>query len=164
MKIKMWCRLAVILTFFGCLSAEHLIQNFGPCNFFETINITSGHLDQYGNFHHDDVVYRRGTFQEYDYILRNFSIHVKVPVHVRGCVCLYKTCIRLCNKCDNELTENCVRSSRLIMPTEDDEEEIDLDDNKFGVLVGKPCNRMYELEPAQYPDDQWTFSVSLNFI
>lgn len=42
------------------------------------------------------------------------------------------------------------------------EEIIDLDGDKYGVLIGDPCKTMYQLFPAEEPMDVWHFKVGLN--
>jgi hypothetical protein len=160
--MEMWCRLAVILVVFGChlISAEPPVQSRGPCNILDSINITDGHPDQNGNFHHKDVVYRKGTFQSYNYIVENFTNVVKVEPHVRGCICMYKPCIRLCCKDGDTKNPPCVKTPTINVPTQDEEEEIDLSGKKYGVLSGRMCKSMYKLEPTEYDYDRWTFMVS----
>lgn len=159
--MEMWQRLAVIIVVVaGHCGASHVVQMQGPCNFFDTINITSGHLDQHGNFHHLGTVFKKGMFAEYNYVLENLTEMVMVEPHVRGCICGIKPCIRLC--CIEETNNNsaCVKTDKLIVPTQFEYEEIDLSGRTFGVLIGRPCGKMYKLEPLDYPDDRWYFSVS----
>lgn len=162
----MWYRFAVIFAFVGCqlINASHIVQKQGPCNFYDTVNITSGHLDQHGNFHHKGMVYKKGTFQEYDHIVENYTRMVRVEPHVRGCICSYKTCIRLCTEpCfgNDNTNSSCVKTKSLLVPTQEgDEEEIDLNGKRYGVLTGRPCEKMYKLEPTEYDYDKWFFAVS----
>ena len=159
----MWCRLAVIFMILkSCLtSADHFLHHQGPCNFIDTINITSGHPDQNGNFHHNGVIYKKGTFLEYNYVVEDFTKKVEVEKHIRGCVCLYKACIRLCCTDTEDANSTCIKTESINVPTQDDEEEeIDLNGKTYGVLTGRPCRQMYKLEPAQYEYDRWIFSVS----
>lgn len=159
----MWWRLTVASVLFAIqlTYANHIVQNQGPCNFLDTINITSGHPDQNGNFHHKGIVYKKGTFQEYDHIVENYTQMIRVEPHIRGCVCGYKPCIRLCCTGKDSSSSPCVTTDTMRVPTQDeDEEEIDLKGKSYGVLVGKPCGRMYKLEPTEYDYDRWFFSVS----
>lgn len=162
----MWCRLAVIFVVLSCslmtqpAFAINFLHSRGPCSILDTINITSGYLDNNGNFHHNGVVYEDGTFAEYDYIVKDFKNKIKVEPHIRGCICKYRPCIRLCCD-DNDNNTSCVKTDSIIVPTSDDEIEIDLFGKQYGVLVGRPCKEMYILEPAQYEYDRWSFTVSI---
>lgn len=161
----MICRLVAIFLIIGCQFADardtsHIVQMQGPCNFLNTINITSGHMDQNGNFHHKGVVFKKGMFAEYNYIVENLTELVKVEPHTRGCLCDIKPCIRLCCVGGSPNSSACVKTDTLIVPTHDEDEEIELSGNRYGVLTGRPCGLMYKLEPEDYPDDRWYFVVS----
>lgn len=161
--MKEACRLVLIAGIIGChLSvATHIVQMQGPCNFMDTINITAGHEDQNGNFHFKGTVFKKGLFAEYNYVIENLTDVVKVDPHIRGCICGMKPCIRLCCHGDQGNSSACVRTDTLIVPTSDDEEEeIDLLGNRYGILIGKPCVGMYKLEPQDYVYDRWVFVVS----
>lgn len=158
----MWCRLMVSLVIIGChfSEASHFVQMQGPCNFLDTVNITSGHFDQNGNYHHKGTVFKKGMFAEYNYVVENVTQMVKVEPHIRGCICDLKPCIRLC--CIEEETNNsaCIQTDKLVVPTPLETEEIDLNGNRYGVLIGRPCAKMYKLEPQDYSADRWFFVVS----
>lgn len=160
----LWSVLVVLLAVTDSgFSSEpgHMIQAQGPCNFLHTVNITSGHLDQNGNYHHKGNVYKQGTFAEYNYIVENLTEVVKVKNHVRGCLCDKKECIRLCCISDQKNDTKCIGGDTLTVPTRDDDEEIiNLNANRYGVLVGRPCGRMFKLEPQDYSYDKWYFVVS----
>lgn len=156
----MWQRIMVIFVIGGVhfTDANQVSEILGPCDFMETINITSGHLDQHGNYLYNGNVFKKGSYGEYRYAIENRTT-VKVDSHVRGCICHLKPCIRLC--CTEEIANgSCVTSNTLLVPTLDDEEEIDVTGKKFGVLVGRPCDVMYRLDPVIYDDDKWYFLVS----
>jgi Methuselah N-terminus len=130
------------------------------CHFLDTVNVTAGRLDQFNNLHHNGMVYQKGTFEQYDYVMEN-GTELKVPMHTRGCVCGLKPCIRLCCAVEEEDHELCIPSSATLnVPTQDEDEEISLTSKTYEVLVGRPCKQMYKLEPQDYPDDKWIFSVS----
>lgn len=157
--------LVLICVIIGCnlnlSNASLQVQNKGPCEFSETINITSGHLDQNGNFHHKGIVYKKEFFAEYHYVIKNLNDMVNVEPHFRGCLCRIKPCIRLCCVGGKENGDNCVTSETLIVPTREEDEEINLTGtSSYGVLVGRNCGKMYALDPQDYPDDKWFFSVS----
>lgn len=162
----LWSLLAVLAIADTGFSLEpsdpgHMITHQGPCSFQHTVNISSGHLDQNGNYHHKGNVYRKGKFAEYNYIVENLTEVIKVENHVRGCICDMKECIRLCCIAERNNDSKCISSETLTVPTPDDEEEtINLSGNRYGVLVGRPCGRMYALEPRDYEYDKWSFVVS----
>lgn len=164
--MKLCCQLAVIFIIVGCPlidaagDVSHIAQMQGPCNFLNTINVTTGHLDQNGNFLHKGVVFKKGMFAEYNYIIENLTEIVKVQPHIRGCLCDIKPCIRLCCVGGPANSSACVKTETLIVPTHDEDEEIELSGSRYGILVGRPCGTMYKLEPADYPDDRWFFVVS----
>lgn len=149
---------------FQLVVATHLPTQ-GSCNFLDTINVTSGRLDQYKNLHHNGMVFQKGTFEQYDYVMEN-GTEMKVEPHIRGCVCGFKPCIRVCCMVENDNHNICVSSTAsLSIPTQDEDEEsssisISMDSKDYEVLVGRPCGQMYRLEPQDYTDDRWIFSVS----
>lgn len=126
------------------------------CDFIDTVNISSGHLDQIGNFHHKGIIYKKEMFANFDYVVENLKEIKKVEPHVRGCVCKLKSCIRLCCR---ENLDGCVKSEKLSVPTESGNEEIDLKSDKFAVMDGWPCEEMYILEPEEFDYDKWYFQV-----
>lgn len=135
-------------------SSSSNILNHGPCNFMDTVNITGGYKDSERKYHFQEIAFDFGTYMEYDYIIVNLSEKIQVEPHIRGCICQYRPCIRIC--CQNT-DKMCVKTDVLMnVPLLDGEERnIDLKSNEFGVLVGKPCVEMYKLEPMDYADDKW---------
>lgn len=147
-------------------SVSSNVLNEGPCNFMDTVNITDGGwIDHNGDYHFSDVLFKRGTFAEYDYILENITNKIPVDPHYRGCICEYKPCIRICCMHVNDENRNyCVLSDTLVnIPIEDGEEKnISLKTDEFGVLQGKPCSEMFKLEPLDYEYDKWIFLKVIN--
>lgn len=158
----MFIQLSLVVLMLTIGSSSSNVLNNGPCNFLDTVNITGGYKDNEKRFHYKDVIFEFGTYGEYDYIIENFTIKISVEPHIRGCICRYKNCIRICCKEDREI---CVKSDTLYkIPLPDgDERNLDLNSNEYGVLIGKPCQEMYRLEPEDYPDDdKWVLlKVSL---
>lgn len=155
--------LLLICAIIGCKFSEasFQVQKPGPCDFVETVNISSGHLDMYGNYHHEGTVYPKGLFAEYHYVIKDYNVMVTAEPHFRGCICKVKPCIRLCCLQKEENGINCVTTETLVVPTSEvDEEIVDLTGKDYGVLVGRPCEKMYVLEPQDYTDDKWFFTVS----
>lgn len=124
------------------------------CDFLDSINITDGHEDTHGNFIHNGVTFRPGTFAIADFIYANFNEKIQVDRHYRGCICLYKSCIRVC--CENE---ECESINSLEVPTADEPEKvISMKENIYGVLTGRPCGQMYQLEPIFNENEQWVLN------
>jgi hypothetical protein len=121
-----------------------------PCNILDTINITAGFKDGSGKYYHDGIVYEIGTFGEFNYILNDNAEREEVDPHTRGCICMYKPCLRVC--CQGNHSRLCTKTSIIEVPTSKGEQMIDLDAKEYGVLVGQPCVELYKLER-----DEWTF-------
>lgn len=137
-----------------CISFVRCNEWKGNCKLMDTINITDGHEGSNGNFIHQGVNYSPGSYGVSNYI---FARTRKVPVdqHMRGCICLYKTCIRICcssrSDCSNDFT--------MLLPMLDDAEyELDSNTLEFGILRGTVCSHTYRLEPLDYEYDQWFFN------
>lgn len=124
----------------------------GRCDIRQTINITGGLKDQSGNYLHNGIIYSPGTFASVDFIFDATIGNIPAPSHVRGCVCLYKPCIRFC--CEDD---QCFKSSTFELPTKYGHKSIDLSTDEYGVLYGRPCKEIYRLEPEDYPEDEWNF-------
>lgn len=158
LSIKLWRIVTVFVIFCLRLSDAENDVNDGPCLYRDTINITSGFIDQHGDYHHEGTVYIRGSYAEYDYIIENVTNKITVESHIRGCVCMYKPCFRICCRVDER---NCTKPKNFKVPTKDgDEKEINTSENVFGVLMGVSCHQMYSLSPEDYDYDLWYFSVS----
>ncbi|CAO1406462.1 unnamed protein product [Diamesa serratosioi] len=134
----------------------------GPCDFIDTINITSGHKDRHGNYIYNGDTFHKGLFAEYNYVVENFTEKLPVQPHIRGCLCSLKPCIRLCCTTDKNDpnyqsdANHCIDEETITVPYEDgDDLEIRLNGGNYGVMIGKPCVKMYKAEPEEYPDDSW---------
>lgn len=161
--MMMKCLISII---FLCLiirtnAFNSMLQYQGPCNFMDTINITDGYKDENNSFVHEGIVYEYGTYGLYGYVIENQTEKITVPSHYRGCVCKYKPCIRLCcvkGVGPNGDHEGCIKSNILNIFTSGYEEAtIDMDTHEYGLLLERPCARMFELEPYDYSEDQWYF-------
>ncbi|CAG9803976.1 unnamed protein product [Chironomus riparius] len=154
------------VSIFVCLSVQiyafnSMIQWQGPCNFMDTINITGGYKNDNNSFIYQGVTYEYGTYGLYGYIIENQTEKINVPAHYRGCVCKYKPCLRVC--CVEGLGLNgqhpsCIKTNTLQVYTQDNDETlIDIETHEYGLLINRPCGKMYELEPTDYTEDQWFF-------
>lgn len=153
MKIRL-IFIAICITFVHCKDWK------GKCKLKDTINITGGHEDNNGNFIHQGVNYSPGSFGVSNYILVKTQ-KILVEQHMRGCVCLYKTCIRICCASKSE----CSSDFSFLLPMHDEGEyELNSNSAEFGILRGTPCAHTYKLEPADYEYDQWFFKAVKIFL
>lgn len=131
------------------------------CHLRDTINVSSGTIDDNGRLVHNGLIYDKEQFAKFSDIYKDFTNIEKVEPHLRGCVCELKKCLRVCRFCnENEPTEQCVSTKKLLMPND---EEISLENtSEFAVIEGKPCKVMYIMDPVSYDEDSWTFNVNLN--
>lgn len=154
--------LAIVVSVFAVFFVRSTVainnSNLEPCEFRESVDISSGYIDTSGNFHHNGIVYENGTFAQYDYIYENFTNKVPVEPHFRGCICLYKTCIRLCCR---ESERNCKIPKSFKVPNGKGLENIEVVQGKYGVLMNIPCPSMYMLNPKAFDEDKWFFQVSV---
>lgn len=133
--------LAICITLANCSNWK------GKCNIVDTVNITEGYEDNEGNFIFQGIKFAQGTYGESDYfLLRAEKIHTQK--HIRGCICLYKPCIRIC------CSENCENQFPMEVPSAD-ESLFEIEENDFGVLKGMTCSSFYQLEPSDYEFDKW---------
>jgi hypothetical protein len=130
------------------------------CHIRDTINVTSGTINDNGQLLHNGLIYNKEQFAEFSIIYKSFKEIEKVKPHLRGCVCELKKCIRICRFCEeNESTNQCVSSNKLIMPNND---EISLEtSNEFAIVEGKPCKVMTIMDPKEYDEDLWSFNVKI---
>lgn len=159
----------VLSTSIQTYAFNSMLQWQGPCNFMDTINITDGKMNEVTkDFVFNGITYEYGTYGLYGYIIENYTEKINVTPHYRGCVCKYKPCIRLC--CVQGVGLNgdhpsCIKTNELSVFGQDNEDAIiNIESHEYGVLIDRPCGKMYELEPLDYPEDQWTFlKVSFAF-
>ncbi|CAG9805773.1 unnamed protein product [Chironomus riparius] len=132
---------------FNLLLICPLVKASISCDFIDTVNITGGYKDLNQNFIYKSEVYPHGTYQEFSYVEDFFKTRVSVDPHIRGCICNFKPCIRLCCQGDDKNIPHCSESTKFTVLNEDSEEKtINLEDNKYGVLVGRSCKDMFEVE------------------
>ncbi|XP_070491483.1 uncharacterized protein [Chironomus tepperi] len=149
--IKMeWTFLIAILIIFISRSVDAIMS----CKFIESVNITGGYIDSNQNYVYKGDVYPPGTYQEFDYIEEVEQVKVNVDPHIRGCICKLKPCIRFCchihdNKCN-------IPDVFSVKNDNGDDFEINVNDNKFGIVIGRPCEKLYFLEPEEFQEDLWS--------
>lgn len=67
-----------------------------PCNFFDSVNITSGNELSNKSIMFDGIEYPEGQYAKLNYVLNDGTAPTSVHSHIRGCLCNRKPCIRLC--------------------------------------------------------------------
>ena len=140
------------------------VESSLPCSFIETVNITGGYVDIDRNFIFNSDAYPLGSYQEFDYLEDVARKRVSVDPHIRGCICKLKPCIRMCcQEQEKKFDSNCFQSNTITVVNEfNEDEKIDLNDNYYGILIGRPCKELYSLDVNDYDDDRWNLlKVSL---
>jgi hypothetical protein len=101
------------------------------CEFFETKNISSGQKFENGTILFDGVYYPDGYYRSYNYI-RDNEDKTQVPseAHIRGCLCKFMTCVRLCPHSDDY--------TGLIVVHRENETDDEINLNNFGIIRSWP--------------------------
>ncbi|XP_055537389.1 G-protein coupled receptor Mth2-like isoform X1 [Wyeomyia smithii] len=150
MAISSICNFLSVLSAFGLVISVAAAEL--PCEFRDSVNISSGSLDALRIILHNGIHYRPEHYGliNYDYV--SYDIRISVPSYYRGCICQLTNCVRLCcpenhwfssdgvkTTCNevssglpfmvwaNVSSESGVRSKNL------------LDDINYGFVYGKPC-------------------------
>lgn len=126
--------LLLLVTVF--IHSSHSTKWEGSCDLKETINITGGYRDEKGNFVYDTISFPPNAFGEASSVIVNFSKFIEVQPHIRGCICNFKPCIRVCS---NEI-ENLDTSNNVVS-----------EEGNFTIVHGAPCKRMFILDKS----DEW---------
>lgn len=87
------------------------------CNYHESINITDGEKFENGDIKFNGLLFKKSEYQKFNYEIIN-NTRERIQSHIRGCVCLIKTCVRFC----------CPKGSNFIP-------EYGCDDNSSGPLI-----------------------------
>lgn len=102
MKLKLSARMGVLLIFEIVLTllnwsdALYIHANELPCDLQDSINITDGTVQSDGAILFEGIKYVKEQFAAVNYHLINGSKHETIELHLRGCPCNVKPCIRLC--------------------------------------------------------------------
>ncbi|CAO1380277.1 unnamed protein product [Diamesa hyperborea] len=138
-----------------------------PCNYIDTVNITSGHKDNDGNIIFNGTTFPKEMYAQYNYEIVNYVEKKSVNPHTRGCLCLIKPCIRLC--CYSDDTNStpslesipCVSKNTFSVQTRNgDVQDVNLSDGHYGVVIGRTCSKMYKLEPEEDIEDFWELHLN----
>lgn len=143
-------------------------QHQKPCSPFDTINITAGTKNSDDSITHNGITYEKNEYAYYNYIFKNQSHKIKVPKHIRGCICLHRICVRSCcleNEIWNSNINKCVSNNNTELSTfnatiRENGEFIDhnlQNSTEYGIVFGKICP-FYILFPHETIDDTWILS------
>lgn len=144
-----------------CISSSVLtlyVEKEKPCSFFDTVNITDSLRNSDGSYQYFDIVIPENYTKMYDYIhLTSKFKKFKVPPHLRGCVCLFKKCIKMCSgpnigKFLGKPMEDLTSKDNKIEIMKGDSLEIVPLIDEFAVQEGRPCEILYDLTS----DDNFT--------
>jgi G protein-coupled receptor Mth (Methuselah protein) len=115
------------------------------CELKDTVNITEagvgGYKDQHFNYDYKGITFSPQTFGKSNQVYENYTSNVNVDDHLRGCICKYKPCIRLCYYGDN--------FNEKVDGSKFEKFNISLDD--FGIVRGRTCKFSSNVE-----DDDWS--------
>lgn len=172
MAISSFCNFLSILSVFGLVIAVAATTDKElPCDFRDSINISSGSLDAQRNILHDGINYGAEHYGliNYDYV--SYDIRITVPNYYRGCICQLTNCVRLCCpmdfwfSSDGEKTSCNEASGHLPFKVWANASSVNgthfnnlVDDVHYGFVYGKPC-------PGVFPGDldEWFLDdVSFN--
>lgn len=127
-----------------------------PCSFFDTVNITGHHRHANGSYQYEDILIPKEYVGTYNYEFRTLVDKVKVQPHVRGCICLLKTCIKMCCGRDsmkylNQSCEDIYLGNKTLEVKYLDGSGVKdvLIGDIFAVQEGRPCIAMYPLTPSE---------------
>lgn len=163
-----------ICSLLAVFSVKYIVCDSLPCDFLDSVNITSGIRDSAGNIIHNNILYKPKYYRVIDYYYEDFSQKKFVAEYTRGCPCAVRLCVRMC--CPHKHVFN----GKLCVPTDGplevmvnttlynsqrNYELVDLAQNPmYGFLYGKPCQFVYRLDPAAVEADEWFFArVSFYF-
>lgn len=129
-----------------------------PCDYIDTVNITSGQMDENGNIKFNGTIFPKETYAQYNYEIVNYAERKSVNQHTRGCICLIKPCIRLCcyKNPTNSIAIPCVSEDTFSVQNIDGNvQNVNLNDGNFGVVLGKPCLMMFLVDNQEHSDENW---------
>lgn len=160
----------LILTFIATTSAQNIFKKvkaeislLNSCEFYNSINITDGVINADQSITHNHVNYSIFQYKDFDYIYDDNNTQVNVPEHKRGCVCLVKTCIRLCcikgqkynfenKKCerDSKITKFYVAIQHMQLENKSIRHDLYDDGDEIVGVYGRTCDEYTEWYGAKY--------------
>ena len=129
---------AIVIVIISLVCLKLLIPaTFYKCNFANTVNITAGHHFPNGSYEFENVIYNKGFYKNYNFILDKHRQKVIVEKHIRGCLCAIKSCIRICKNYENLEYINVYNQN-------DIEEKIYIKNNTdYHIMTHNPCYGYY---------------------
>lgn len=94
---KKSCWPVVLFGIFFCVNSNDALEpsNILPCDYADSINITSGILQSNRSYIFNGVTYPENHYAKINYTLDKEKIIPQRP-YIRGCLCNVKKCIRFC--------------------------------------------------------------------
>ena len=102
------------------------------CRFNDSINITGSHQFKNGSHKFENEIFHKDFTKQFDYIIVN-GTKKTVDLHLRGCICAFKSCIRICEPFNGIKIYN----------KHNESEVVELFNTHYHVLVGEPCRQSY---------------------
>lgn len=115
-----------------------------PCHFLDSINITNGTVQPNKSIIFDGTVFPEGQY----YILNEESENETVQLHLRGCICNFKPCIRFCcsftinNRNDCNLKESIKSYESYILDRNNERKRVQLN-QQFEIIDESPCTKYF---------------------
>ncbi|XP_037034908.1 G-protein coupled receptor Mth2-like [Bradysia coprophila] len=155
--------IAVVVLVFVVKSNAHLDDLNKPCKYLDSINITDGEENKDdGSIKFEGVSYPSYLHAVYDYEFVNESFRQPVAPHVRGCTCKLAPCVRMCCPRGQYLYRsvngtNCYKNDSVSdASTSVTNDGQNFEDEKvfeiFNYVVGKPCHKIFQMKPSNYPE------------
>ncbi|XP_055619906.1 G-protein coupled receptor Mth2-like isoform X2 [Toxorhynchites rutilus septentrionalis] len=157
-----------VCSLLAVFSVKYIVCDSLPCDFLDSVNITSGVRDAMGNIVHNNILYKPKYYRVIDYYYEDFSQKKFVGEYIRGCPCAVRLCVRMC--CPHKHVfygKQCVPSDEplevvvntTLYNSQRNYELVDLAQNPmYGFLYGKPCQFVYRLDPEAVEADEWFFA------
>uniref|UniRef100_A0A1A9UJB0 Methuselah N-terminal domain-containing protein n=1 Tax=Glossina austeni TaxID=7395 RepID=A0A1A9UJB0_GLOAU len=123
------------------------------CPYEETVNLSNYASQENGSIFYQNIEITKAWQGYYDYEQYFNGVNVNVAMHLRGCVCKFKKCVKLCcqrselingnGQCITNIGANSSHSSDFVMITQTNGEfkKVDIF-NHFIWQMGRPCNRV----------------------
>lgn len=156
------CLLCALLLL--CFTSNASSETSEPCEFYSTINVSSGKRNADQSWYHEGVYYPASYYATYNYILDENATRIQTEPHVRGCICLVRYCLRTCcapgqliNFSNGDGDGECREDGYKVVPWKvgiENPETIDLLSEYHWVEIRPSCKAHF-LTPRDVPTDAW---------